>query len=579
MADAAGAADEPPPAAEEPPAAETEPKTEPEPEPEAEAEGADAAAAEDAGADAPASAEAAAGDEDETVAAAKIQSMHRGKVARKELKQQGDAATRIQANFRGRVVRSGGGGGGGAGAEGAEGVGEEEPHEIEVPAAESLGLEGSEAETAAAAKIQSMHRGKAARQELSEQKQAATRIQAIQRGKKARAEVTQIAGATKVQFVILPENFTYELECPAGATWGQAKEAMEADLTIKRGNMRIRMGEREIVDDSVTLTADGVVSGMQLELEVVYSEEAGGALDPAQGDVMLVTVERGDHPPVSVKVLVDKSELKPKPYMGGYRNKKTEVEYHHAFTQTPPDAAMIARAEEAAKKVLTERTTQTVVAKSCSVNTNRESSTQMNPPYLPLLVDESKDKVMEPRPYFTADQLWQLKADKTLVIQCHVRGWFARRVAAELRRQLKAQQEFIQQQAAARAEEAEEKRRQEIQRRMHPRTAADIEVLHTELEAWRVKETKRIHEDLELTKEQRQGELEVLLGKETQLLQTIDRLKISASKENKKETTTAKIDAMAEAKLWALSDGDAVRTGSSLCPPTPSYGFDWGLSM
>ena len=32
----------------------------------------------------------------------------------------------------------------------------------------------------------------------------------------------------------------------------------------------------------------------------------------------------------------------------------------------------------------------------------------------------------------------------------------------------------------------------EIQRRMHPRTAADFEILYNELEAWRAAETARI---------------------------------------------------------------------------------------
>jgi hypothetical protein len=33
---------------------------------------------------------------------------------------------------------------------------------------------------------------------------------------------------------------------------------------------------------------------------------------------------------------------------------------------------------------------------------------------------------------------------------------------------------------------AEEHRRKEIERRMHPRTAADFEILYNELEAWRL---------------------------------------------------------------------------------------------
>lgn len=423
-----------------------------------------------------------------------------------------------------------------------------------------LGLTGSPEEQAQIAKMQAMQRGKAARKEMDEQKDAAAKIQAVHRGKAARKEVASMSGSTKVTFVIHhpPEDFTYELECPPEATWAQAKQAMEQHLTIKAEHMRIRVDGRSIEDDTVTLKADGVTDGMQLDLDVVYTDDSP-SLDPVmQGDALLVTVERGDHESVNIQVHVDKSEMVKKSYLGGYRNKKSNVEYHHACTQTPPDAAMIIRAEEAFKKVMTVRTTQTVVQQSRSVSTVRETATQMNPPYLPLLVDESKDTVLHPRPYFSADQLWHLKAEKTLVIQCHARGWFARRVATELRRQLHAQQEFIRQQAQARAEEAEEMRKQEIERRMHPRTAADITVLHNELESWRLKETKRIHADESLNKEDRQVELEMLLGKETQLLQTIDRLKISAATENKRDRTAAKIDVMAEAKLWALSDGDAI---------------------
>jgi hypothetical protein len=55
-------------------------------------------------------------------------------------------------------------------------------------AAETLGLEGSEQETEAAARIQSMQRGKQARRELGEQQQAAVKIQAVQRGKRARRQ-------------------------------------------------------------------------------------------------------------------------------------------------------------------------------------------------------------------------------------------------------------------------------------------------------------------------------------------------------------------------------------------------------
>jgi len=100
----------------------------------------------------------------------------------------------------------------------------------------------------------------------------------------------------------------------------------------------------------------------------------------------------------------------------------------------------------------------------------------------------------------------------------------------------------------------EAQRRAEIERRMHPRTAEDFQLLYNELEgmshcydvveycmkycltctAWRLQETKRIN-NMGLPEEQRMAALAQLLYKQTKLLQTIDRLKLSAGQENKDE--------------------------------------------
>lgn len=83
-----------------------------------------------------------------------------------------------------------------------------------------------------------------------------------------------------------------------------------------------------------------------------------------------------------------------------------------------------------------------------------------------------------------------------------------------------------------RREEEAAKRQYEIQRRMHPRTAADFEILYNELEAWRLQETSKI-KGAGLPEEARAEALKQLLTKETKLLQTIDRLKMAANAENK----------------------------------------------
>ena len=50
----------------------------------------------------------------------------------------------------------------------------------------------------------------------------------------------------------------------AGATWGEAKAALEAELSIKAANMRIKVSGAEVSDDGAALEATGVASGMTL---------------------------------------------------------------------------------------------------------------------------------------------------------------------------------------------------------------------------------------------------------------------------------------------------------------------------
>ncbi|GBG79666.1 hypothetical protein CBR_g29814 [Chara braunii] len=105
--------------------------------------------------------------------------------------------------------------------------------------------------------------------------------------------------------------------------------------------------------------------------------------------------------------------------------------------------------------------------------------------------------------------------------------------------------------------EAEAYRKREIERRMKPRTREDFEILYSELEAWRLQETRRIKEST-LSEEEKQLLLRQLLHKETKLLQTIDRLKITASKANRADRIEEKMQAMAAPKKWPVRKGDFV---------------------
>lgn len=68
-------------------------------------------------------------------------------------------------------------------------------------------------------------------------------------------------------------------------------------------------------------------------------------------------------------------------------------------------------------------------------------------------------------------------------------------------------------------EKEEKKHKEEIERRMHPKTAKDFEILYNELEAWRLNETKKIKNSAELSHEEKALAMEQLLNKETRILQ------------------------------------------------------------
>uniref|UniRef100_A0A061RZE0 Iq and ubiquitin-like domain-containing n=1 Tax=Tetraselmis sp. GSL018 TaxID=582737 RepID=A0A061RZE0_9CHLO len=254
--------------------------------------------------------------------------------------------------------------------------------------------------------------------------------------------------------------------------------------------------------------------------------------------------------PRVVQVEIDQGELQKKPYLGGFRHKKTGATYHHAFTQTPRKP----KYSEADRKL--SRETQTYDTKSLRVQTTREQGTQMRRPG--VLLDESGDYILVPGPYMTAEELLRIKDRKAVIIQCALRGWLARRRANELKRQNIERESFLKEEEEARAEEESAKRRYEIERRMHPRTAADFEILYNELEAWRLQETNKI-KNSELDAETQHEALRQLLSKETKLLQTIDRLKSAANSENKALRIAKTLKDMSAPKKWDLSNGRMVQ--------------------
>lgn len=99
-----------------------------------------------------------------------------------------------------------------------------------------------------------------------------------------------------------------------------------------------------------------------------------------------------------------------------------------------------------------------------------------------LWLDPREDKLVQPRMYFTSEMWDQRREEAALFIQRLVRGWFARRITSNLKlekedkrnNQIKLEEDFRQKE--------EVKHKGEIERRMHPRTQDDFDILYDELE-------------------------------------------------------------------------------------------------
>ena len=244
-------------------------------------------------------------------------------------------------------------------------------------------------------------------------------------------------------------------------------------------------------------------------------------------------------------------DLQRKPFYGGFRHKLTGVEYHHAVCQTEVPPKPKARSEDTLPPKL-HRETQTRKVKEQAQQAVREFGTQMTRE--DHHVDAREDYVIEPRPYLDAEYYAATRLQATIVIQCYSRGMFARSKARLMRAELAWTRQYYLDQQAKERREREELRAREVERRMHPKTTADFEVLYRELEAWRLAETQKI-EAGGLSDDEKPAARYELLLKEIKLVQTIDKLKADARKKLTHQTILSELASMSTPKLWEMSDG------------------------
>jgi hypothetical protein len=247
-----------------------------------------------------------------------------------------------------------------------------------------------------------------------------------------------------------------------------------------------------------------------------------------------------------VKIELEKISYR-KPNLGGYINKKTGSYFYNAYSQTDQ--------YKNPHIVKNEREVQTQIQMTRSTKMQREFGTQME--YVGLFIDPRKDRVIIPTKYFSSEE-WERRLFYTvLYMQKRTRGFLAKKEAAMFRKKRDDLQRAKEKAEEEHKIKEENINKQEIERRMHPKREEDFKLLRKELEAWVTNETTRIKSS-DLSEEDKTVALQELLHKEISLLQTIEKLKISANKEKKTDKIQKFLSKMSADKIVKLDDGHKI---------------------
>ncbi|XP_064302372.1 IQ and ubiquitin-like domain-containing protein [Phalacrocorax carbo] len=261
-------------------------------------------------------------------------------------------------------------------------------------------------------------------------------------------------------------------------------------------------------------------------------------------DVITVRVQTDSDSFQDVVVKIERPTYH-KPFLGGFKNRITGVEFHNAGSQTIPKKRPVKGIQ------LFCRETQTVFEKNKPQQTKNTTSTQMTK--IGLYVSNMTDKLVSPGRYLTAEEYHRRRLEAVIVLQTYFRRWHAINVVQNLREEKRLRLAWEAQEELRRKKEKEEKLRREHERRLNPKTKEDFELLYHALELWRQEETERINRTL--TGAERKAAFCGLVEQEAQLIASIGRHKLNADEENQQKAILHFLDKCAQPKRWKAYDG------------------------
>lgn len=204
---------------------------------------------------------------------------------------------------------------------------------------------------------------------------------------------------------------------PPDTAIGEIKSILAEVFAVTPESMTIMQGETTITDDTHLQEFDlGNYSILELGLfstklgQIISAEDA--YKDFAIADVITVHVVDSDDEDGYRNVIVeiiDKSIVKP--FIGGYVDKDSGIEYHHGYSQTGPAKPKVPPENKS------HRDTQTYFLRNRLLDTNYAQATQMS--HEDVWIPNVTDKILTSGPYETAEEWERRRAveDKVRTIQ------------------------------------------------------------------------------------------------------------------------------------------------------------------
>ncbi|KAF5305485.1 hypothetical protein FQA39_LY01576 [Lamprigera yunnana] len=205
-------------------------------------------------------------------------------------------------------------------------------------------------------------------------------------------------------------------------------------------------------------------------------------------DVLTVQVDDSDTEEGFRNVVVEMLNLAiKKPFLGGFVNQCSGVEYHHGYSQTGPPKPKVSPSRK------NHRSTQTQsIVRSKAYDTGYAQATQMT--NQDLWIPNITDKILTCGHYETAEEKEKRLGieEKVRIIQRYFRAWKMRKALKKLSAEYKKRIQLEQELEEYYLKVDEDRKRQELIGKVFPRTKEDFIMLYAMVDRWKKCEIKHI---------------------------------------------------------------------------------------